>query len=115
MAPEIHAVRRDPSKGYDAPKTDIFALGVIIFTLVFGRFPFEYATEKDRLYKLIKEKSFELFWTEHKSTEYESDPNYRMELFKNLFEQMVSLDPEERPLIEEVSQNAWFLKGFCQL
>ena len=54
MAPEIHAVRRDPSKQYDAPKTDIFALGVIAFTLVFGRFPFEHATVQDRLYRLVQ-------------------------------------------------------------
>jgi len=87
MAPEIHATRRvsDSDKTYDAAKTDIFALGVILFTIVFGRFPFEYATEKDRLYKLIKEKNFELFWVEHKSTEYEMDPSYRMDQFKPLF------------------------------
>jgi len=28
---------------YDMNKADIFALGVILFTLVMGRLPFEYA------------------------------------------------------------------------
>ena len=53
MAPEIHELRRNPDQEYDATKTDIFALAVILFTTVMGRFPFEYAMEKDKLYKLL--------------------------------------------------------------
>jgi hypothetical protein len=39
------------------------------------------------------------------------DHNFRMDLFKPLFERMVSFDPEERPAVEEISQNAWFAKS----
>lgn len=45
MAPEIHKCHRNPTYSYDAPKADIFALGVILFALVFGHLPFEYAQE----------------------------------------------------------------------
>jgi serine/threonine protein kinase len=34
-------------------KTDIFALGVILFSLVTDRLPFEYATSQNWLYNLI--------------------------------------------------------------
>ena len=42
MAPEIFE-----SRIYNGQKVDIFALGVIIFTLVHGIFPFEEASDED--------------------------------------------------------------------
>lgn len=44
MAPEIHFLMKDSQWQYDMYKADIFSLGVILFTLVLGRLPFEYAT-----------------------------------------------------------------------
>lgn len=40
MAPEIHAVRIDSTKYYDPKAADVFALGVVLFAVVFGRLPF---------------------------------------------------------------------------
>jgi serine/threonine protein kinase len=40
MAPELHALLGPSPKPYDTLKADIFALGVLIFTLVLGRLPF---------------------------------------------------------------------------
>ena len=40
MAPEIHRILENPEAEYDATKSDIFALGVILFALVFGKLPF---------------------------------------------------------------------------
>ena len=45
MAPEIHAVLKQEAQPYDARKSDVFALGVVMFCLVLGRLPFEYATK----------------------------------------------------------------------
>ena len=60
MAPQIHETFNDNGqqveKYYDAKKTDIFALGVVFFCLVFGTLPFEYATSSNRIYKIIKDK-----------------------------------------------------------
>lgn len=41
---------------YDPIKSDIFALGVCLFALIFKRLPFEYATPENRLYKLLIDK-----------------------------------------------------------
>ena len=45
MAPEIHYCHQRKDSPYEADKTDIFALGVILFALVIGNLPFELATE----------------------------------------------------------------------
>ena len=42
MAPEIRE-----SKEYDGRQTDIFSLGVVLFTIVVGYFPFSKAEMKD--------------------------------------------------------------------
>jgi serine/threonine protein kinase len=41
MAPEIHQVKQNQGGAYDALKADVFALGVVLFALVFGNLPFE--------------------------------------------------------------------------
>jgi serine/threonine protein kinase len=40
MAPEIYATLKNPESYYDARKSDVFALGVILFAMVMGRLPF---------------------------------------------------------------------------
>ena len=67
MAPEIHAVFKDPSVSYNPFEADIFALGVIFFCLVFGKLPFEYATPQNPIYSLITKNEMEEFWKTHNS------------------------------------------------
>ena len=65
MAPEIHEILKNPKKMYDAQKCDTFALGVILFTMIFKKYPFEYATKDDNIYKLIAEEKYDSFWNHH--------------------------------------------------
>lgn len=53
MAPEILNCENDKI-GYNGEQTDVFALGVILFSMLLGRPPFREANpNKDRYYKLI--------------------------------------------------------------
>lgn len=65
MAPEIHICREDPTLTYDPKAADVFALGVVLFALVLGRLPFEFALPTDKLYSLVSEGKWEEFWGAH--------------------------------------------------
>lgn len=57
MAPEVKA-----GYAYDGQKSDIFNLGVILFIMVVGIFPFKEATPTDYLYKMLYEGNYEEYW-----------------------------------------------------
>ena len=67
MAPEIDEVKRNKEHSYDAMKSDIFSLGVIMFALVLGRLPFEYATKTDKIYSMIIDQNYDEFWKRHEN------------------------------------------------
>lgn len=46
-------------------KSDIFALGIMLFSLVLGRLPFEYATSQNQYFNLIASGRTEEFWKIH--------------------------------------------------
>lgn len=57
MAPEIFN-----GKGYNGELTDVFALAVVLFGMLFGRPPFRCADLKDPYYRLICSNQLEEFW-----------------------------------------------------
>jgi len=59
MAPEIYGVT-----AYSGEKADIFALGVCLFVIVKGVYPFKTADpkENDSRFKLLKEGKYDDFW-----------------------------------------------------
>jgi serine/threonine protein kinase len=55
MAPEM----LDPRNGYNPEQTDVFSLGVILFSMYLGKPPFRQAnSKKDDLYKMICEQKY---------------------------------------------------------
>jgi len=96
-SPEI--LRRIP---YDGKKSDIFSLGVILFTLLFNQFGFQIAIPTNDLYKLIIKKKYEKFWEEiGKKMKNKKVENISPKL-KELYVKMISFNPDGRPSIEEV-------------
>ena len=79
MAPEILEGRE-----YNGQKADVFALGVIIFTILLGIFPFESASDEDRYYALYLTNPDAYF----KKIKGETLSNE----FKDLFNQMISFE-----------------------
>ena len=57
MAPEINE-----NKIYNGKKADVFSLGVILFVIVQGKFPFIEASQVDKFYSLIYTKRYMEYW-----------------------------------------------------
>ena len=57
MAPEICE-----HKIYDGRQTDIFSMGVILFTLVLGIYPFFEPNTEDKFYSLLISKKYDKYW-----------------------------------------------------
>lgn len=99
MAPEI-------VKGieYDGIKADIFSLGVLLFNLRTSKFLFDLAkVNGNSLYDYAKDKN-EMIWKIAESNGITGLSNE----FKNLFLQMVSLEPNERPNVNDILNDEWF-------
>lgn len=90
-------------------KTDIFALGVIFFTLVMGRLPFEFATSDNPYYRCISEGRHEDFWRMHQQvlSRLENEEGSNVPDFKTIFLAMVHPDASCRPTIQEVLECSW--------
>lgn len=100
MAPEIKE-----HKIYDGTKADIFSVGVILFIIVQGIFPFSEAKPDEYYYKLLVEGNLEKYW---KKTGGENLSNN----FKDLIIKMLNYDPEKRPSTEELKNHPWMQTPF---
>ena len=105
MAPEIFK-----GIGYLGRSVDIFALGVILFSMKTGHPPFmEMAYSQDGLYRFIKSNQFENYWMLWES--YATQSGFQLhESFKDLFVALVYYYPTSRLSLNEVFQTEW-MKG----
>uniref|UniRef100_A0A7S3J1K7 non-specific serine/threonine protein kinase n=1 Tax=Euplotes harpa TaxID=151035 RepID=A0A7S3J1K7_9SPIT len=107
-------------KMFDPFKADIFSLGVCLFVMVVGSFPFKMATIEDRNYKRLYSRDPMHLWKKHSKVkkiiklkqdsickgENRSVPKFPVELSK-LIVSMINPQPEKRPSIDEIRQNPW--------
>jgi len=100
IAPEIQL-----GKPYNGNVVDLFAAGVLLFILTFGRNPFRRATPKDDYYKTIAANRIDLFWKVHLT----KNKGYFevSEELQDLISGMLSYFPIERPSIAEIRQHKW--------
>jgi len=106
MAPEIHL-----GKPYSGPSVDLFASAIILFVVLTQRPPFSSANPSDPHYRLLAANRAEIFWQAHKDAE-EGEDIYSAE-FKDLFEKMMTLNPAQRPSLEEVLAHPWMQGEFA--
>lgn len=95
MAPELIEQRI-----YNGKKVDMFAIGVILFFLVTGIFPFAAADKNDRYYRNLTEGHFEQYQGLVRGLNLS-------ESFKDLVKKLLSYDPSDRPNIYEMLAHPW--------
>ncbi|GAA5796400.1 hypothetical protein HPULCUR_001772 [Helicostylum pulchrum] len=81
------------SLSYSAPETDIWSLGVILFTLLAGEYPFDDDSEIMTQRKIVQ-------------VEYEMPFYFSAEL-SNLIRQMLQLEPSQRITIDNIVDHPW--------
>ncbi len=104
------------TKGYDGVIADIFSLGIVLFILVMGFYPFDKPNMTDSRYKLISKKDYHNFWKkcEQKISSFSSHTGVSHE-FKDLFEKMVCYRPKERITINEIKKHPWIKELYKNL
>ena len=103
MAPEI--IESNPYRGAEA---DLFAVGVILFTLYAGHPPFEKAHRNDKFYRWMFYGQPAEFWKMH--DRFHPDGFYDQN-FKNLISLMFSYSSQNRPTIPDIIAHPWLRNG----
>ena len=95
MAPEIKE-----SKTYKGTQVDVFSLGVILFIIVQGIFPFKEARREEYFYGLLLNGRIEHYWTK-------VNGGTLSQAFKDLVLKLFSYDGDQRPTTEQIRNSAW--------
>lgn len=90
MAPEIKV-----GLTYDGKQADLFSVGVILFIIVVGIFPFQEAKKDEYFYKLILTKQYEKYWSKVGGTSLSPE-------FKNLIMSLFNYEGHKRPTIDDI-------------
>lgn len=99
-APET---RKAYTRGFDAIKNDIFSLGVLLFVITIGDFPFINTSFSDEKYKFIIKKNYERFWEFFNNIEISDE-------FKDLINNLIGLNPSQRFTIDQILEHPWIKK-----
>jgi len=90
MAPEIVTKAE-----YCGPPADIWAVGVLLFALLCGTFPFKGLDDKD-LYAKIAKGEFVI-------------PEFVSDHAQSLLRKMMAVDPDKRPSAKEIMSDPWYV------
>ena len=96
-------VRHAFTKGYNGIKNDIFSLGVLLFVITIGEFPFEKATYSDEKYKFVIKGHFDRFWKFFNHIDVSDE-------FRDLINSLISLNPSKRLTTDAILKHPWLIK-----
>jgi hypothetical protein len=96
MAPEVLN-----GKSYDE-SADLFSAGVILFIMLAGFPPFQFATKQDWWFNKLMSDKHSLFWKAHERSAYFSDSA------KDLINKILAADATKRINIEAIENHDWF-------
>ena len=95
-------------KLFDGKKSDIFSLGVTLFIMYSGKFPFKQARKYDICYQFIYKKKYDNFWSMILKKVFNgNNDNMPSEEFKDLFIKMIFPNENERISIQEIFEHPW--------
>lgn len=100
MAPELLALSK-----YKGEDIDLFALAVILFTLLAGFHPFNKAQNNDLSYRKLIQNDAKAFWN-LQTKKLKSETAFSENL-KDLLTKMLSAQPSQRLNIDEVIAHPW--------
>ena len=92
---------------YEGMESDIFAIGMILYVLVFSSVPFRSAKFNDEFYRYFRDGKKEdnnKFWDKKKNSNVDED-------LKELFRTIFNSDPKQRPNIQEMRNCNWIKNG----
>ena len=99
---------------YNAKKADIFSLGIILFTMYFGKKPFEHNDpKKETLLELIGSQNLydvEIFFQSHSMTRAMNKNGRVPREIKILIANMLQINPLMRPDLEFIINNSAWIK-----
>ncbi len=105
-APEI--ILKKPFIGFYA---DVFSLGVILFLILTGNYPFKSARKYDICYSNIIKGKIDHYWFLVKKKIFEdNDDNLPSEEFRDLFIKMIQFEPNNRISIDDIFTHPWMNK-----
>jgi serine/threonine-protein kinase GIN4/serine/threonine-protein kinase KCC4 len=105
-APEI--ILKKPFIGFYA---DVFSLGVILFLILTGNYPFKSARKYDICYSNIIKGKIDHYWFLVKKKIFEdNDDNLPSEEFRDLFIKMIRFEPNNRISIDDIFTHPWMNK-----
>jgi len=95
MAPEIKEGMQ-----YKGQNVDMFSIGVILFIMVQGIFPFKEARKEEYFYNLLLQGKTDLYFQKVNGTDLSED-------FKDLILRLFSFDGDSRPQVEQIRNHPW--------
>lgn len=99
MAPEIKE-----GKTYDGTETDLFSVGVIVFIIVQGIFPFKEAKKDEYFFNLLNTGQIDLYWQKVNGGKLSAE-------FKDVMQKLFSYEGKNRYTIEELKSHPWLKKS----
>ena len=91
------------SRGYNAMSSDMFSLGVLLFVITIGDFPFYGTNFSDDKYQKIIRGQYDSFWKYFDSIEISDE-------FKDLIVNLINPTPSKRLSLDDVIDHPWIKK-----
>ena len=95
MAPEIKE-----GLTYNGKECDVFSIGVILYIIVLGIFPFNEAKKDEYFYQLLDSKKYHTYWK--KVGGEDLSPEFR-ELMQGIF----TFEGKDRLTLEDIKKHPW--------